>query len=73
MAKAKRQVYTVTPDRSNGGWIVTQKGRKSPVSAHKLKTTAVKKGKRLAKKAPLGQVTIKRQDGRIQASHKYGD
>lgn len=70
---AKRQVFTIAPDRTNGGWILKQQGRKSAVSAHKLKTTAVKKGKRLAKKAPLGQVKIMRQDGRIQAQHKYGD
>ena len=73
MANAKRLVYTVAPDRSNGGWLVKQQGRKTAVSAHKLKTVAIKKGKRLAKLAPLGQVKIMRQDGRIQAQHKYGD
>ena len=73
MANAKRRVYTVAPDRTNGGWLVKQQGRKTPLSAHKLKTVAVKKGKRLAKKAPLAMVKIMRQDGRIQAQHKYGD
>lgn len=73
MANLKRHVFTVAPDRSNGGWLVKQQGRKTPLSAHKLKTVAVKKSKRLAKQAPLGQVRIMRQDGRIQAQHKYGD
>lgn len=69
--RANRVVITVSPNRQDGGWVVKQQGRKSPVSAHRLKTAAVKKGKRLAKKAPAGQIRIMRQDGRLQAQHRY--
>jgi hypothetical protein len=32
---------------------------------------AVKKGRRLAKKAPVGQLKIKGKNGRVQSQHKY--
>ena len=71
MAIKKRTVIHVAPNRKDGGWDVTKKGSRKPASSHKLKAVAVKKGRRLAKKATPGQIKIFSQKGKIQATHKY--
>jgi len=67
-----RDVYHVTPN-SKGGWDVQKEGGKRPSAHAAKKTDAVARGKELAKKAPLGQIKIHKQDGSIQAEHTYGE
>jgi len=71
MAAKKRTVVHVEPNRKDGGWEVKLKGARKPASSHRLKTIAVKRGRRLAKKSAPGQVKIFSQKGKIQATHKY--
>ena len=71
MAQKKRTVIHVAPNRKGSGWDVQQKGAKKPASSHRLKTAAVKRGRRLAKKSAPGQIKIFSQKGKIQATHKY--
>ena len=68
---AKRQVYEVKFDKGRDKWAVALRGG-GEVSTHGKKATAVGKAKSLAKAAAVGQVVIKRQDGRIQTEHTYG-
>jgi hypothetical protein len=68
---AKRQVFEVKFDKAADQWAVAQRGG-GQVSTHQKKETAIKKAKTLAKAADLGQVVIKKQDGRIQTEHTYG-
>ncbi len=72
MATKKRQVYHVTPS-SKGGWDVKGEGNKKPTGHFEKKTEAVARGKELAKAAPLGQIKIHKQDGKIQTEHTYGE
>jgi hypothetical protein len=68
---AKRQVFEVKFDKVADKWAVAQRGGEQ-VSTHAKKETAVDRAKALAKAADLGQVVIKKQDGRIQTEHTYG-
>jgi hypothetical protein len=69
---AKRTTYLV--QTKAGAWVVQRQGKKSPESKHRTKAMAVKKGRRLAKKAqPWGQLRIKGKNGRIQTEHTYGN
>lgn len=52
------------------GWMVQQEGRKSPLSTHKKKETAVRRGRSLAKRA-AGTLKIKGRNGKIQAKRSY--
>ena len=70
MAAKKRTVICVQVN-PNGNWDVKLQGTKKPASSHRLKTAAVKRGRRLAKKSAPGQVKIFSQKGMVQASHKY--
>jgi hypothetical protein len=67
----KRDVYHVAPN-TKGGWEVQKEGNKRPSGYFTKKTDAVVRGKELAKKAKLGQVTIHKQDGTVQVEHSYG-
>jgi hypothetical protein len=67
----KRDVYHVTPNKS-GGWDVQKEGGKRRSDHAGRKSDAVARGKELAKKAPLGQIKIHKQDGKIQTEHTYG-
>ena len=71
MAQKKRTVIHVAANPKDGKWEVKEQGAKRPASSHRLKTLAVKRGRRLAKKAAPGQVKIFSRKGKIQASHKY--
>ena len=70
MAAKKRTVVSVQVN-PNGNWDVKLQGKTKPASSHRLKTAAVKRGRRLAKKSAPGQVKIFSQKGKVQASHKY--
>ena len=65
---SRRVRYTVQPQ--GNGWDVTKGGK--PVSHHRTKDVAVEKGRRLAKAEDLGQLVIKKQNGRIQEERTYG-
>lgn len=67
----KRTVIHVAPNREKGGWDVKQQGTNKPESSHRVKATAVKRGRRLAKRSAPGQIKIFSGRGKIQASHKY--
>jgi len=67
-----RTVVHVTPSKK-GGWDVKKEGGKRPSGHFGKKTDAVDRGKELAKKAPLGQIIIHKQDGKIQTEHTYGE
>ena len=69
MAK-KKDVYHVTPN-SNGGWDVKKEGGRRPSAHADRKSDAIARGKELAKKVPLGQIKIRKQDGKIQTEYTY--
>ncbi len=71
MAAKKRTVVCVKVNRKDGKWDVQLQGNKKPASSHRLKTAAVKRGRRLAKTFAPGQVKIFSQKERVQASHMY--
>lgn len=67
----KREVYHVTPN-PKGGWDVKKEGGGRASAHSETKADAVDRGRELAKKAPLGQIKIHKQDGKIQTEHTYG-
>lgn len=68
---ADRSTYHVTKNQ-NGGWGVKKEGTKRSSGNFSTKREAVDRGKDLAKKAPLGQIKIHGQNGKIQTEHTYG-
>jgi len=62
---AKRTTYHVTKNQG-GGWDVKKAGAKRASATTGTKQEAVTRGKELAKGAPLGQIVIHGQDGKIQ-------
>jgi hypothetical protein len=52
---------------------VKAEGNKNPSDNFKTKMAAVDRGKELAKRAPICQIKIHRQDGKIQTEHTYGE
>ncbi len=55
---------------SEDGWMVQREGKKSPVSTHRKKDTAVRRGRSMAKRAG-GTLKIKGRNGKIQAKRSY--
>jgi len=55
---------------SPDGWMVQREGRKAPVSTHKKKDVAVRKGRSLARRA-RGVLKIKARNGKVQAKRSY--
>lgn len=68
---AKRQVYHITKNQG-GSWDVKKEGGQRSSGNFDTKQEAVRRGKELAKNAPLGQIKIHGQDGKIQTEHTYG-
>ena len=68
---ADRKKYHVVPD--GDGWAVKLEGGQRASAKAVRKVDAVARGKELAKKAPLGQIIIHKQDGKIQTEHTYGE
>ena len=68
---AKRQVYHVTKNQGSG-WGVKKEGGHRSSGNFNTKNEAVQRGKEMAKNAPLGQIKIHGQDGKIQTEHIYG-
>ncbi len=71
MAK-KRAVYFVS-SQPDGCWKVTKQGQKKTLKSFTKKGPAIKLGRRLAKKGKLGQLKIKKRDGKIQTEYTYGE
>lgn len=67
---AKRSTYHVTKNKG-GDWGVKKSGGQRSSGNFGKKSDAVQRGKELAKKAPLGQIKIHGQDGKIQTEHTY--
>lgn len=67
----KRIVYHVTKNQGSG-WDVKKENGQRPSGNFRTKQDAVQRGKELAKNAPLGQIKIHGQDGKIQTEHTYG-
>lgn len=55
---------------SADGWMVQREGKKSPLSTHRKKDVAVRKGRSLAKRA-CGVLKIKSRNGKVQAKRSY--
>ncbi|MDA3926856.1 MAG: DUF2188 domain-containing protein [Kiritimatiellae bacterium] len=66
----KRKVYHVT--KKNDRWQGKLTGASKASVAAPTKAEAVAKTKSLAKAAPLGQIRIHKENGRIQTEHTYG-
>jgi hypothetical protein len=67
---AKQVTYVVRA--SKDGWLVQKEGKKTPLSMHKKKDTAFKKGRSLARRAK-GILKVKAKTGKIQAKRNYGE
>ena len=67
----KRKVSHVTKN-SDDGLNVKKEGSQRASGNFGTKNEAVQRGKELAKNAPLGQIKIHGQDGKIQTEHTYG-
>jgi len=68
---AERKVYHVTKNQGTG-WDVKKEGGKKASANFDTKQEAVQRGRGLAKNAPLGQIKIHGQNGKIQTEHTYG-
>jgi len=55
---------------SQDGWLVQREGAKRPVSTHRKKDVAVRRGRSLARRA-AGVLKIKGRNGKIQAKRSY--
>jgi hypothetical protein len=66
-----RRVYNVNPT-GKGEWEVKEKGASRSVKSYEGKSDAIARAKELAKKAALGQVVIRKDDGKIQTEYTYG-
>ena len=73
MAKKKRTVVYVNPNKKKGGWDVQKQGNKRPSKHFETKEPAIQYGKTLAKGSGPGQLKIKKQNGRIQTEYTYKD
>ncbi|MFX0195299.1 MAG: DUF2188 domain-containing protein [Candidatus Hodarchaeota archaeon] len=68
---AKGITYHVTKSPESG-WNVIKEGAKRASAILGTKQQAVSRGKELVKGAPLGQIVIHIQAGKIQTEHTYG-
>lgn len=78
VSRAKRFVLRVKPYHRKGvnGWAVVRSGRKTPLSFHRMKSTAVKSARSKAKaqwhKGHKAQIVVHKRNGRIAYEHTYG-
>lgn len=70
--RPQRQRFDVQPAKQKSGWDVVREGGGQVVSHHRTKDLAVDAAVREARRAPLGEVRIKREDGTIQDERTYG-
>lgn len=68
---SERKRVWVSPD-GQGGWDVKTQGAQRAAANYEDKPDAVNRAKDIARSAPLGQVIIKGEDGKIQTEHTYG-
>lgn len=65
-----RKVYHVT--ERDGEWRVKRVGARRAAHVCSSKAAAVSLAKSLAKRAPLGQVIVHGDNGRLQTEYTYG-
>ena len=68
----QRVVYHVVPNSSAEKWLVRQENAEYRTE-HDTKEEAVEEAKRLARKAPLGQVKVHKKDGNMEYESTYGE
>lgn len=66
-----RKVVDVNP-RPDKRWEAKTEGTSRAAKVTETKAEAIEAAKQIAKNAPLGQVRIKGEDGKIQTEHTYG-
>ncbi|HAM38064.1 MAG TPA: hypothetical protein DCP53_01495 [Elusimicrobia bacterium] len=66
-----RKVVYVNPD-GKGGWNVKSRGAEKSAGNFENKSRAIGRAKEIAKNAPLGQVVVKKTNGKIQTEYTYG-
>ena len=78
VSRAKRFVLRVKPYHRKGvnGWAVVRSGRRTPLSFHRMKSTAVKRARSKAKaqwrKGRKAQIVVYKRNGQIAYEHTYG-
>lgn len=62
--------------KQSDGWAVVRSGRKTPLSFHRLKSTAIKRARNKAKaqwkKGHKAQIVVYKRNGQIAYEHTYG-
>lgn len=66
-----RKIVYVNPD-GEGGWNVKSRGAEKAAGNYENKSDAIERAKEIAKNAPLGQVVVKKTNGKIQTEYTYG-
>lgn len=78
VSRAKRFVLRVKPYHrgETNGWAVVRSGRKTPLSFHTKKSTAVKraqgKARAMWRKGRKAQIVVHKRDGKIGYERTYG-
>ena len=67
--KPPRTTYWVSPD--DGDWRVRREGAERAAAVFEDKADALARAKELAKEAPLGQVIVQGENGRIKYENTY--
>jgi hypothetical protein len=67
-----RKIYDVFKGQ-DGEWKGTLRGTNRPSVSAPTKEVAVKRTAEIAKKAPLSQVVIRKENGVIQSERTYGE
>lgn len=70
-ARSRRTIVDVSPT-GKGDWKVQKRGSQRADRVFKNKQDAVKRARYLAKSQDLGQLVIRKSDGKIQTEHTYG-
>ena len=68
----ERLVYHVVPNSSGEKWVVSQENAEFR-KEFETKDEAVQFAKEHARKAPLGQVKVHKQDGNMEYESTYGE
>lgn len=69
---SNRKIYHIVPDTNKGGWKVKKENSERASSIHLTKDEAIEQAKQFAKKNPLSQIIVHKQDGTIQIEWTYG-
>jgi Uncharacterized protein conserved in bacteria (DUF2188) len=72
MAAGRRNVYHVSFDEKENGWILKAEGGRKVGGPYATKGEALADAKQGVKAVALGQIVIHGRDGKIQTEHTYG-